>query len=280
MRIERLGAMYQLRILLLMCDVADSEGSIKEVTKTCLINNMTVVIAWSPQQAGHYLSLYLQLDNKPPDSLKEKTPTDYQSIVNNALTTIKGVNKTDVYQLLTRFGSFKNIVKASPDELTKCPGFGDVKVRRMQEAFNYSLKVGVKGQQLSGKNADTGVENKNKNQSQSIQQTGADAGSGVSENQALQQRDGEEIDLLDSDEDALDQVAANFDHSKQDNVSDEQKKQQKQQQEKKEQAVSQHHIHQLHQPNEPSEPSQPEEEIDLLDSDEDALNEVTANFNY
>ncbi|TIA85480.1 hypothetical protein E3P99_03987 [Wallemia hederae] len=277
-RIERLGAMYQLRILLLMCDVADSEASIKEVTKTCLINNMTVVVAWSPQQAGHYLSLYLQLDNKPPDSLKEKTPTDYQSIVNNALTSIKGVNKTDVYQLLTRFGvgrgdnwrklnshitqSVKNIIKASPDELSKCPGFGDVKVRRMQEAFNYSFKVGFKEQPASGTTADTAAATG----SSGTLPTNADG----KESQQREADGEDEIDLLDSDEDALNEVAANFDNPQQ------KAGQSDQQEQEKEQEKDQAQPHRT-----PPQPrSHPEEEIDLLDSDEDALDQVAANFEY
>ncbi|EIM19109.1 DNA repair protein rad10 [Wallemia mellicola CBS 633.66] len=216
-RVERLGAMYQLRILLLMCDVTDSEASIKEITKTCLINNITVVIAWSPQQAGHYLSLYLQLDNKPPDSLREKSSTDYHSMVANALTTVKGINKTDVYQLLTRFGSIKNIVKASPDEISKCPGFGDIKVRRMQEAFISLFKIGFKNSNDSSTASN--------DQSQRDKKTGL---LGTESNDLLLRENSpshqvnvqppeEEIDLLDSDEDALNEVVANFDSLREQN---------------------------------------------------------------
>lgn len=161
----------------------------------------------------------------------------------------------------------------------------------MQEAFNYSFKVGVKEQPSSSKIADAGSNNNSgtlapsssNSQSQTVQQTSSTYNDAdnlflredsqqprTSDSQQTQQPDNsEEIDLLDSDEDALNEVAANFDNPKQDSSkskSDEQAKQ----------AESQH---QPHQPPYPQQPQQ-DEEIDLLDSDEDALNEVAANFNY
>ncbi|TIB67139.1 DNA repair protein rad10 [Wallemia mellicola] len=299
-RVERLGAMYQLRILLLMCDVVvfnffktDSEASIKEITKvkTCLINNITVVIAWScviltcqpsPQQAGHYLSLYLQLDNKPPDSLREKSSTDYHSMVANALTTVKGINKTDVYQLLTRFGSIKNIVKASPDEISKCPGFGDIKVRRMQEAFISLFKIGFKNSNDSSTASN--------DQSQRDKKTGL---LGTESNDLLLRENSpshqvnvqppeEEIDLLDSDEDALNEVVANFDSLREQNDNSQKGKEQQNQRPLSNQEnvidLLDSDEETLEQQNRKA-PTNQEDVIDLLDSDEEALNQVAADFN-
>ncbi|KAG8696745.1 ssDNA endonuclease and repair protein rad10 [Ceratobasidium sp. 394] len=46
-RFEKLGRSYDLRILLILCDVTEHQNSIKELTKACLLNQMTVMIAWS-----------------------------------------------------------------------------------------------------------------------------------------------------------------------------------------------------------------------------------------
>ena len=63
-RIERLGQSYNLRVLLLMCDIVRSplpltrvppptysqsehQEPIRELTKVCLLNNITVIVAWS-----------------------------------------------------------------------------------------------------------------------------------------------------------------------------------------------------------------------------------------
>jgi DNA repair protein Rad10 len=64
-RIERLGQSYNLRILLLMCDIvcpfpthththlcptapqSEHQDPIRELTKVCLLNNITVIVAWS-----------------------------------------------------------------------------------------------------------------------------------------------------------------------------------------------------------------------------------------
>ena len=55
--------------------------------------------------------------------------------MNEALTQIKSVNKTDVLTLISNFKSFKNLVKASDSELSACPGFGIQKVKRIRDAF-------------------------------------------------------------------------------------------------------------------------------------------------
>lgn len=46
-RIERLGQSYNLRILLLMCDISEHQEAIRELTRVCLVNNITVIVAWS-----------------------------------------------------------------------------------------------------------------------------------------------------------------------------------------------------------------------------------------
>ncbi|KAH9896817.1 restriction endonuclease type II-like protein [Cubamyces lactineus] len=135
-RIEKLGHSYNLRVLLLMCDVSEHQEPIRELTKICLINEITVMVAWNAEEAGYYLSTYKQFEHKPPDMIKERVDKDYHSMLRTALTSISKVNKTDVETLRTSFGSFAAIAKASSEQLQNLPGFGQVKAKRIQDAFN------------------------------------------------------------------------------------------------------------------------------------------------
>ncbi|PCH43674.1 DNA repair protein rad10 [Wolfiporia cocos MD-104 SS10] len=134
-RIERLGHSYNLRVLLLMCDVSEHQDPIKELTKVCLINNITIMVAWNAEEAGYYLSTYKQFEHKPPDMIKERVDKDYHSMLRTALTSISKVNKTDVETLRTSFGSFTDIARATSDQLQNLPGFGQVKAKRIRDAF-------------------------------------------------------------------------------------------------------------------------------------------------
>ncbi|KAF8602542.1 hypothetical protein BDV93DRAFT_190375 [Ceratobasidium sp. AG-I] len=131
-----LGRNYDLRILLILCDVTEHQNSIKELTKACLLNNITVMVSWSPEEAGQYLATYKLYEFKSHQLIKERIDADYSSVLRAALTTVRGVNKTDVMTLRTNFGSFTNIAHATTEDLQLCPGFGPTKVRRLREAFN------------------------------------------------------------------------------------------------------------------------------------------------
>ncbi|KAJ2918065.1 hypothetical protein MD484_g2412, partial [Candolleomyces efflorescens] len=135
-RIEKLGHSYNQRILLILCDVTEHKDVIRELTKSCLINNITIIVAFSMDEAGHYLSTFKQFEHKPPDLIKERTEKDYNSVLRNALTSVSKVNKTDVETLRSSFGSFANISRATSDQLQNLPGFGQVKVKNLKNAFD------------------------------------------------------------------------------------------------------------------------------------------------
>ncbi|EJD35559.1 DNA repair protein rad10 [Auricularia subglabra TFB-10046 SS5] len=136
-RIQRLVHMYTLRILLIHCDITEHQDSIRELTKVCLINNMTIIVAWSPEECGLYLSTFKVYEHKPPDAIRERIDKDHMSILRAALTSIRSVNKTDVTTLKTTFGSFAGIAKATSEQLVKCPGIGQTKARRIKDAFEH-----------------------------------------------------------------------------------------------------------------------------------------------
>ncbi|KIM56296.1 hypothetical protein SCLCIDRAFT_1220457 [Scleroderma citrinum Foug A] len=143
MRISKLGRSYNLRVLLIMCDVTEHQELIRELTKVCLINNLTIIVAWSNEEAGQYITTFKQFEHKPPDLIKERVDKDYTSILRTALTGINKVNKTDVETLRTSLGSFADIAKTSSDRLQNLPGFGQVKVKRIKEAFEKPFRNSV-----------------------------------------------------------------------------------------------------------------------------------------
>ena len=61
---------------------------------------------------------------------------DFQGRVADALTTVKGVNKTDATTLLTTFDSFASIVRADEEKLLLCPGMGPLKAKRLHQLFD------------------------------------------------------------------------------------------------------------------------------------------------
>ncbi|KAJ3748804.1 restriction endonuclease type II-like protein [Lentinula detonsa] len=134
-RIEKLGHHYTLRILLILSDISEHKDPIRELTKACLTNNITVIVAFSFEEAGHYLTIFKQFEYKPPNMIKERVDKDYVSMLRTTLTSISKVNKTDVETLRNSFGSIANIAKAQPEQLANLPGFGQVKVKNIKNAF-------------------------------------------------------------------------------------------------------------------------------------------------
>ena len=56
-RIKQLAGKYNLRVLLVMVDIGNHEDSLKELSKTSLVNGVTVILCWSAQEAARYLEL-------------------------------------------------------------------------------------------------------------------------------------------------------------------------------------------------------------------------------
>ncbi|XP_073177444.1 DNA excision repair protein ERCC-1 isoform X4 [Lepidochelys kempii] len=59
----------------------DPHQSLKELAKLCILADCTLILAWSPEEAGRYLETYKAYEQKPADLLKEKVDQDFLSIV-------------------------------------------------------------------------------------------------------------------------------------------------------------------------------------------------------
>jgi DNA excision repair protein ERCC-1 len=141
-RIEKLGKMYTLRILMISCDVDQPDSAIKELTKLALIKDLTVMVGWSNEELARYLELYKKYENKSPDLIRERINDDFLSHYSAALRNIRGVNKTDVHTLATHVGAFSGIANVSSEQLDRCPGFGEIKIANIIDAFHQPFRAG------------------------------------------------------------------------------------------------------------------------------------------
>ncbi|KAG8515313.1 DNA excision repair protein ERCC-1 [Galemys pyrenaicus] len=135
-RLQSLGKNFSLRVLLVQVDVKDPQQALKELAKMCILADCTLILAWSPEEAGHYLETYKAYEQKPADLLMEKLEQDFVSRVSECLTTVKSVNKTDSQTLLTTFGSLEQLIAASREDLALCPGLGPQKARRLFDVLH------------------------------------------------------------------------------------------------------------------------------------------------
>lgn len=69
----------------------------------------------------------------------------------NALTSIRSVNRTDAATLLSTFGSLRNIVRASKESLSLCPGIGPQKAAKIQQVLRQPFLRSKKRKQASPK---------------------------------------------------------------------------------------------------------------------------------
>ncbi|KAL1139692.1 hypothetical protein AAG570_006670 [Ranatra chinensis] len=130
-RLKLLGKQYDLRVLLVQVDMKDPHHSIKHLTRVCLLADLTLMLAWSPEEAGKIIETYKIFEHKPPDLIMEKSESDPHLKLVSALTMIRSVNKTDASTLLNNFHSLENILKCSEYTISMCPGLGPQKAKRL-----------------------------------------------------------------------------------------------------------------------------------------------------
>ncbi|CAN6304553.1 unnamed protein product [Urochloa humidicola] len=139
-RIRELQKNFRLRVILCHVDVEDVVKPLQEITRTALLHDCTLLCGWSLEECGRYLETIKVYENKPADSIREHTDNDYLSRLTHALTSIRHVNKTDVVTLGSSFGSLSQVMNASMEELARCPGIGERKVKRLYDTFHEPFK--------------------------------------------------------------------------------------------------------------------------------------------
>jgi DNA excision repair protein ERCC-1 len=144
-RIAELRTDFILRVLLVLVDTEDNANILLFLNKLAITNNMTLILAWSEEEAARYLETFKAFDGKDASIIQKKEQTHFADQVADFLGTSK-INKTDSGQLLSQFSNLRSLMEASMDELGLVAGMGEVKVRRLHDAFHkpFSSKAAAK----------------------------------------------------------------------------------------------------------------------------------------
>ena len=140
-RIRALGKLYNLRVLLTMVDITNHEEALKELSKTSMINNLTLILCWSAQEAGRYLELFKSYEHASPASIRAHQAETYRESLTEFVTTPRNINKTDAASLISNFGSLQAAVNALPEELALVPGWGEKKVKSWVSVVREPFRV-------------------------------------------------------------------------------------------------------------------------------------------
>lgn len=140
-RIRNLQGRYNLRILLTIVDIPNHEDSLRELSKTSLVNNITLVLCWSAAEAARYLELYKSYEHASFAAIKGAQATSYADKLVEFVTVPRSVNKTDAVALVSTFGSLKAAINADPETIGVIGGWGEKKVKAWTSAVEEPFRV-------------------------------------------------------------------------------------------------------------------------------------------
>lgn len=135
-RISELRTNFDLRVLLCLVDVDDNASALLVLNKLSVLNNMSLILAWSDEEAARYLETFKAYENRDSSSIQKREKDTFAEQIADVLSTVRSINRTDSSQLLSQFCTLKSLISAPMDELALCPGIGEKKVRRLYDAFN------------------------------------------------------------------------------------------------------------------------------------------------
>lgn len=135
-RIAELSSDFDLRVLLCLVDVEDNASILLFLNKLCCINNLTLILAWTEEEAARYLETFKAFEGKDASLIQKKKDVTFSEQVADTLGCIRSVNKTDSVTLLSQFENVKNIMTASLEDIRQCPGIGEKKAKRLFDAFH------------------------------------------------------------------------------------------------------------------------------------------------
>ncbi|KAF7187427.1 Mating-type switching protein swi10 [Pseudocercospora fuligena] len=140
-RIKNLQHKYALRIVLCMVDIQNHEESLKELSKTSVINNVTIILCWSAAEGARYLELYKTFENAAPTSIKQHQSTTYSDRMVDFITTPRAVNKTDAVSIVSQFGTIRTAVNARHEEVAMIAGWGEKKVQQWCNSVREPFRI-------------------------------------------------------------------------------------------------------------------------------------------
>lgn len=154
-RIRNLQGKYTLRVLLTMVDVPSHEDALRELSKTSLVNNVTLVLCWSAQEAARYLELYKSYEHANFSAIRAAQATGYAERLVEFVTVPRAINKADAVALVSTFGSLRNAVNADPEQVASVGGWGERKVKSWCKVVEQPFRVRKAGAGAARKRAQT-----------------------------------------------------------------------------------------------------------------------------
>ncbi|KAK4189404.1 mating-type switching protein swi10 [Podospora australis] len=140
-RIRNLQGKYLLRILLTMVDIPNHEDSLRELSKTSLINNVTVILCWSAAEAARYLELYKSYEHAGFGAIKGQQARGYAEKLVEFVTVPRNINKSDAVALVSTFGSLRHAVNGDKEQVATVGGWGERKVKSWCRAVEAPFRV-------------------------------------------------------------------------------------------------------------------------------------------
>jgi len=134
-RMREVGRGFTVRLVLVRVDVANSDAPLEDVAVKGIAGGFGLVCSWSAEEGGRWLETLKACEHRGPDALQGPRPNTFVEQATACLTSIPGVNKTDVLTLLRRFKTLRGVALAEESELAMCPGIGPAKVARIHAAF-------------------------------------------------------------------------------------------------------------------------------------------------
>ena len=134
-RIAELKTDFKLRVLLVLVDVDDNMATLLFLNKLAVQKDMTLMLAWSEEEAARYLESYKALENNDASIIQRKEKDNFVDQAAEFLSA-PGVNKTDSASLLSHFTSIKAITASSMLDLGLVTGLGPVKVKKLHDALH------------------------------------------------------------------------------------------------------------------------------------------------
>jgi DNA excision repair protein ERCC-1 len=151
-RVAELKTDFTFRLLLVLVDIADNATLVLFLNTFAVKHQLTLVLAWSEEEAARYLETYKALDGKDATSIQKRESQHFAEQVAHVLTAVKNVNQSDAGQLVTQLGTVRAVAGASREELGLIAGMGPIKVQRLYDAWHkpFSVKASRKRKQAAG----------------------------------------------------------------------------------------------------------------------------------
>ena len=127
---------FKLRLRVVQRDVEENDGALLELTRLSLAHECTLLVASSLEDAARLIETVKVYEHKPAAVIQERLDESHVVRAQEALTTVRSVNKTDAITLLSAFPNVAAVLTASEADLAGLPGLGDKKIKYLREVFN------------------------------------------------------------------------------------------------------------------------------------------------